>query len=133
MTSCCTSNPFLKGFYSKRKEFAPTGSKFFPFTVDPFSEGRQNNMTELPPLKDDRCSLSRSVHQQNVIHIHKHVCISIIKFWYVCLPRLQVGEILLQCIPFLSFLSFSRPRWLSRKHVRRAQCVRLACCIHIHL
>ena len=30
--------PFLKGVYSKRKEFAPTGSKVFPFRVDPFSK-----------------------------------------------------------------------------------------------
>ena len=30
---------FLKGVYSKRYEFAPSGSKFFPFKVDPFSEG----------------------------------------------------------------------------------------------
>ena len=29
----------LKGVYSKRKEFPPLGSKFFPFRVDPFSEG----------------------------------------------------------------------------------------------
>ena len=28
-----------KGVYSKRKEFAPFGSKFFPFRVDPFLEG----------------------------------------------------------------------------------------------
>ena len=27
-----------KGTYSKRKEFAPNGSKFFPLRVDPFSE-----------------------------------------------------------------------------------------------
>ena len=26
----CISNPFWKGVYSKRKEFAPIGSKFFP-------------------------------------------------------------------------------------------------------
>ena len=33
----------LKGVYSKRKEFALTGSKFFPFGVDPFSkEGKIN-------------------------------------------------------------------------------------------
>ena len=32
---------FLKRVNSKRKEFAPTGSKFFPFRVDPFSEGRR--------------------------------------------------------------------------------------------
>ena len=35
--------PFLyikhwKGVYSERKEFAPRGSKFFPFRVDLFSE-----------------------------------------------------------------------------------------------
>ena len=28
-----------KGIYSKRKEFPPPGSKFFPFKADPFSEG----------------------------------------------------------------------------------------------
>ena len=33
---------FLKRVYSKRKEFAPTGSKFFPVRVDPFEEGKQN-------------------------------------------------------------------------------------------
>ena len=31
--------PFWKVVYSKRKEFAPKGSKFFPFRVDHFSEG----------------------------------------------------------------------------------------------
>ena len=30
--------PLLKGIYTKRKEFAPKGSKFFPSRVDPFSE-----------------------------------------------------------------------------------------------
>ena len=30
----------LKRVFSKRKEFAPRGSKFFPFRVDPFSEGK---------------------------------------------------------------------------------------------
>ena len=29
----------LKNIYSKKKEFAPCGSKFFPFRVDSFSEG----------------------------------------------------------------------------------------------
>ena len=28
----------LKRVYSKRREFAPFGSKFFPFRVDPFEE-----------------------------------------------------------------------------------------------
>ena len=32
------------------KEFAPLGSKFFPFRVDPFSEGKQNrNTAKLKP------------------------------------------------------------------------------------
>ena len=39
----CTQAPSEKGVYSKRKEFAPKGSKFFPFRVDPFSERRENN------------------------------------------------------------------------------------------
>ena len=30
--------PFFKKIYSKRKEFASPGSKFFPLSVDPFSE-----------------------------------------------------------------------------------------------
>ena len=29
-----------KRVYTKKKEFASLGSKFFPFIVDPFSEGR---------------------------------------------------------------------------------------------
>ena len=46
----------LKGVYSKRKEFAPKGSKFFPFRVDPFSEkiGEQESkqdVTKLSPLQ----------------------------------------------------------------------------------
>ena len=32
--------PLLKRVYFKRKEFAPMRSKFFPFKVDPFSQGR---------------------------------------------------------------------------------------------
>ena len=35
----CLFISFLKGLYSERKEFAPLGSKFFPFRIDPFSEG----------------------------------------------------------------------------------------------
>ena len=54
MTSCLVSsiwNPFWKGVYSKRKEFAPNGSKFFPFRVDPFSGRSQKQFWQLPPLK----------------------------------------------------------------------------------
>ena len=38
MSYCFVSIP-KNGVYSLRKEFAPKGSKFFPFRVDPFSEG----------------------------------------------------------------------------------------------
>ena len=47
--------PFCKGVYSKRNELAPPsippkkkqkkkGSRFFPFRVDPFSEGWENTL-----------------------------------------------------------------------------------------
>ena len=39
VTSCLLSwtwSPFWKGVYSERKEFAPKGSKFFPFRICPF-------------------------------------------------------------------------------------------------
>ena len=45
VTSCwlsCIPDPFWKRVYSKRKEFAPLWSKFFPFRVDHFSAGRHN-------------------------------------------------------------------------------------------
>ena len=41
--------PDRKGAFSKRKEFAPNGSKFFPFRVDSFSEWAwcAENQTEI--------------------------------------------------------------------------------------
>ena len=47
----CTTSPFWKWVYSKRKEFAPIGSKFFPFRVDLYSEGVKSVLTELHPLE----------------------------------------------------------------------------------
>ena len=42
---------FLKGVYSKNKEFAPRGgSKVFPFRVDPSSEVSKTILTGLSPL-----------------------------------------------------------------------------------
>ena len=47
VTSClpsCKLSPFEKGVFSKRKEGEHIqGSTFFPFRVQPFPEGRQNN------------------------------------------------------------------------------------------
>ena len=46
---------------SKRKEFAPSGSKSYPFRMNPFSEGRQKQtLKELPPLKDNSFPLKSS-------------------------------------------------------------------------
>ena len=45
-----------KGIFTKRKEFAPRGSKFFPFRADPFSEGSKTVLTELSPLKVYQCT-----------------------------------------------------------------------------
>ena len=41
--------PFWKGVYSKKKEFAPGGSKFFLFNVDPFQKwfGIQESIQEV--------------------------------------------------------------------------------------
>ena len=39
----------LKGVYSKRKEFVPLGSKFFPYRVERFSEGKKNNSDTIVP------------------------------------------------------------------------------------
>ena len=47
----CTPVVFWKGVYSKRKEFALTGSKFFPFKVYPFSEGENQFWQSCLPLK----------------------------------------------------------------------------------
>ena len=47
----CTLSPFWKGIYTTKKEFAPFGSKFFPYRVDPFLEGNKTILTELFPLK----------------------------------------------------------------------------------
>ena len=38
----CTPSLFRQSVYSKRKEFAPKGSKFFPFRVDPFQNEDKN-------------------------------------------------------------------------------------------
>ena len=42
-----TSIPFRKGVYSKRKEFAPMGSKFFLFRIDPSSKGLKREANNL--------------------------------------------------------------------------------------
>ena len=48
----CTSNPFCKGFYSKRKDFDPKVSKFLPFRVGSlFCKDGKIIMIVIPPMK----------------------------------------------------------------------------------
>ena len=54
VTSCLlssTPSTLPKRVYSKKKEFAPRGSKSFSFRVDPFSEGKLIQFDSLPPFK----------------------------------------------------------------------------------
>ena len=54
-----TMTPFWKGVYSKRKEFAPTGSKFFPFRVGiPFQKGDKRVLKATSPGKSIESPLS---------------------------------------------------------------------------
>ena len=49
LTSCLASytpNPFWQVVHSKRKEFAPKGSKFLPLRVDLYSEGMVHSKTK---------------------------------------------------------------------------------------
>ena len=48
VTSCIKI--LLKRVYFKSKEFAPRGSKFFPFTVDPCLKGMKNNFNRIVSL-----------------------------------------------------------------------------------
>ena len=60
VTSCllsCIPSPFRKGVYSKMKEFAPIGSKFFPFRGDPFPERTKQFDKNYLPSKCIRCPL----------------------------------------------------------------------------
>ena len=41
--ACLHTKSLLKGVYSKREEFVPTGKKFFPFRADHFSQGGRFN------------------------------------------------------------------------------------------
>ena len=45
-----TSCPFWKEVFSRRKEFAPSGSKFLSFREESLSEESQNILKALPPL-----------------------------------------------------------------------------------
>ena len=56
----CIPGHFWKRIYTVRKEFAPSGSKFFPYSVDPFSEGGKIILTKLSPLKMYQSSLKGS-------------------------------------------------------------------------
>ena len=59
--------------FSKMKEFALKGSKFFTFRVDPFTEGRHNN--------SDRFASPENKKQKHVCHgeIRQLVCVGVLR------------------------------------------------------
>ena len=71
------TKPFWKGIHSKRKEFAPQGSKFFPFREDPLSEGDKDIFDRFVPcesvgilLKPSTTSFERLCFHLQVIKIY---------------------------------------------------------------
>ena len=54
-----TPGPFRIGVYSKSKEFAPLGSKFFLFRIDPFLEARQQQLDRITSPKRVHIPFSR--------------------------------------------------------------------------
>ena len=61
----CTPIGFRKDVYSKRKEFAPTGSKFFLFRVDIiFKKGSKTILREIYPSPLN-VTFNHSVQQNN--------------------------------------------------------------------
>ena len=43
----CNTNPFWKGVYAGKEEFASSGNKFCPYRADPFSEGEKNKFDKV--------------------------------------------------------------------------------------
>ena len=62
----CRGSPSSDGVCSKRKEFAPHGRKFFPFRVDPFSEGRRYNSDQVVSLESVSSSFKVSMVHYNI-------------------------------------------------------------------
>ena len=59
-----------KVVYSKRKKFAPRGSKFFPFREDPFSEGKQFDRLVSPEDVPISVNLYANIEAERSMHIH---------------------------------------------------------------
>ena len=96
----------LKGVCFKRKEFAPKGSKFFPFTVDPFSEGRQSNFVSPE-------SVSIHLKEHNVVLQPIDIMILEIMF---CIILNQFTATARKSIPMLSVDLLN---WLEMKRKKR--------------
>ena len=63
----CIPGPFWIGVSSKRKEYAPKGSKFFPFRVDPISE-ENHKLSPLEQMAENRPSVSWPLNQTAQMH-----------------------------------------------------------------
>ena len=71
---CCTGSAFWKEVYFKKKEFAPIGSKFFPFRVDPFQKGGKTILIELSSLKV-YAFLLKYYKKKKTLHFSKQTCL----------------------------------------------------------
>ena len=60
------TNPLLKRVHSNRKEFAPKGSKLFPFRVDSFSEGSKENFDTVISLENVLIPLNSVSYQPSL-------------------------------------------------------------------
>ena len=85
MSNLMCETEYIK-VYSKRKEFAPIGSEFFSFRADPFSEGTQNQPSQVARLSFHPPPPPR--HAPHLppppLHTHENVSnyLKKAKFWY---------------------------------------------------
>ena len=68
------------------KEFAPSGSKFFPYRVDQFSEGNRNNFDRVGSLESISIPL-------NIWYKDKYSCFPLTDFtnWYYHIDTYRDG------------------------------------------
>ena len=78
--------------YSKRKEFAPHGSKLFPFRVDPFSEGKQNNFERVVSLESVSISLNQHLLHSTCSLATIHFFISILSKYDLIGINIRIGN-----------------------------------------
>ena len=138
----CTPTPFRKRVYSKRKEFAPIGSNFFPFRVDPFSEGSKTILTRVVILEMLSISLKTA-------YKHLHLCYRsntnfVIKTNNVRFVQIKFGDPEILHIQMNIFLPWKHLIWngnrrkllktfLTSFHGYKAKEMQQCTCLHVFL